>query len=51
MAIPDFEKIKIVERHARVNGPLIKLFNERWAGCSMEDEIYLKAAGRVQAVN
>jgi hypothetical protein len=51
MSIPDFEKVKIVKRHARVNSPLIKLFNERWAGRNMEDETYLKAAGRVQALS
>jgi hypothetical protein len=46
----DFENLKILERHARVNGPLMVLFNERWAGAA-EDETFKEAANRVQAIS
>jgi hypothetical protein len=51
MTIADFEKLKIVERHAKVNGPLMMLFNERWASARTEDEAFKESAGRVQAVS
>jgi hypothetical protein len=50
MTAIDFEKRKIMERHARVNGPLMELFNERWAAVNTEDETFKEAANRVQAV-
>jgi hypothetical protein len=50
MTIADFEKLKIIERHAKVNGPLMVLFNERWAGAA-EDETFTDAANRVQAIS
>jgi hypothetical protein len=46
-----FEKLKIVERHARVNSPLMQLFNERWSSAKPEDENYREAAVRIQAIS
>jgi hypothetical protein len=50
MTVTDFEKLKIVERHAKVNGPLMVLFNERWAAAT-EDETFKEAANRVQFIS
>jgi hypothetical protein len=47
----DSEKLKIIERHAKVNGPLMRLFNERRAAVNTEDETFKEAADRVQAVS
>jgi hypothetical protein len=47
----DSEKLKILERHAKVNGPLMELFNERRAAVNTEDETFKEAAERVQAVS
>ena len=30
----DFEKMKMMERHATVVGPLIKLYNKRWSSAT-----------------
>jgi hypothetical protein len=46
MGVPGFEKIKMMERHARVNGPLMEMLNERWGGCGTEDENCKKALCR-----
>ena len=46
----DLETIKLVQRHAKVNGPLVELLNERWAAANAEDEAYLEATRRVQAI-
>jgi hypothetical protein len=46
-----FEKIQMVERHARVGSPLMQLFNERWATASPEDAGYREAATRIQAIS
>jgi hypothetical protein len=50
MTIPDFEKMKLLERYSRVNGPLIQLLNERWLGHDEKDEKYLEVLRRIQAV-
>jgi hypothetical protein len=47
----DSEKMKILERHAKVNGPLMRLFNERWAAVNTKDKTFQEAADRVQAVS
>jgi len=49
--ITDFEKLKKVERHARVNGPLMELLNERWGASDEKDPAYIEALNRVQAVS
>jgi hypothetical protein len=49
MTIPDFEKMKLLERYSRVNGPLIQLLNERWLGYDEKDEKYLETLHRLQA--
>ncbi|GHT83183.1 hypothetical protein FACS1894137_03650 [Spirochaetia bacterium] len=46
-----FEKMKMMERHARVGSPLMQLFNERWSSVSPEDEGYREAATRIQAIS
>ena len=46
----DLETIKPVQRHVRVNGPLVELLNERWAVANAEDEAYPEAMRRVQAI-
>jgi hypothetical protein len=51
MMMIDSEKMKILIRHAKVNGPLMRLFNERWAFAGAEDEAFKESAGRVQAVS
>ena len=51
MNITDFEKLKKVERHARVNGPLMELLNERWGASDEKDPAYIEALNRVQAVS
>jgi hypothetical protein len=50
MNTADFEKMKILERHARVNSPLIELLNERW-GAAEKNSSYIEALNRVQAVS
>ncbi|WP_010260735.1 hypothetical protein [Treponema primitia] len=45
------EKLKIVERHARVGSPLMQLFNERWASVRSDDQGYREATVRVQAIS
>jgi len=49
--IADFEKLKKVERHARVNGPLMELLNERWGASDEKDPAFIEAFNRVQAVS
>ena len=46
----DFEKLKMLERFSRVNGPLIKLLHERWATFDLDDETYKDTVGRVQKI-
>jgi hypothetical protein len=46
----DLETVQLVQRHARVNGPLIELLNERWPAANREDEAYPEAMRRVQAI-
>jgi hypothetical protein len=46
-----FEKMKMLERHARVGSPLMELFNERWASVSPDNENYREAATRIQAIS
>jgi hypothetical protein len=47
----DSEKLKILERHAKANSPLMQLFNERWAAANTEDETFMEAANRIQAIS
>jgi len=51
MNIADFEKMKKAERHARVNGPLMELLNERWGASNENDPDYIEAVTRIQAVS
>jgi hypothetical protein len=51
MMMIDSEKMKLLERHAKVNGPLIQLFNERRAAARTEDKTFQEAADRIQAVS
>jgi hypothetical protein len=46
----DFETIKILERLATVNGPLLRLLNERWPIQDAADKHYLEAVERVQKI-
>jgi hypothetical protein len=46
-----FEKLKMLERHARVNSPLMQLFNERWASVPPDDKDYREVAMRIQAIS
>jgi hypothetical protein len=46
----DFETIKILERHATVNGPLLRLLNERWPIPDEASKQYLEAVERVQKI-
>jgi hypothetical protein len=48
--IQAFEGMKIAQRAAEVNGPLIRLFNERWNSHEEKDEDYLDALNRVQII-
>jgi hypothetical protein len=45
------EKIKLVERHALVGSPMMKLFNERWSSVSSKDEGYREAVTRIQVIS
>ncbi|GHU84544.1 hypothetical protein FACS189473_2150 [Spirochaetia bacterium] len=47
----DFEKMKMLERHARVGSPLMQLFNERWSSVNPKDENYRETAARIQAIS
>jgi len=51
MTIADFEKLKKAERHARVNGPLMELLNERWGASNEKDPAFIDALNRIQAVS
>jgi glycerate kinase len=51
MNTADFEKMKIAERHARVNGPLMELVNERWGASDKKDPAFIEALNRIQAVS
>jgi hypothetical protein len=46
----DFETIKTVERLAAVNGPLMRLLNERWPVPGRKNKQYLEAVERVQEI-
>jgi hypothetical protein len=46
----DFETRKILERLAVVNGPLMRLLNERWPAHDAANEQYLGAVERVQKI-
>jgi hypothetical protein len=46
----DVGKIKIIERHARVTGPLIRLLNERWPAPGSTNKQYLETVERVQEI-
>jgi hypothetical protein len=46
----DCETTKILERLATVNGPLIRLLNERWPTRDTADIQYLEAVERVQKI-
>jgi hypothetical protein len=46
----DCETKKVLERLATVNGPLMRLLNERWPIRGTADKQYLEAVERVQAV-
>jgi hypothetical protein len=50
MTVVDFETIKILERLAVVNGPLMRLLNERWPAHDAADKRYLEAVERVQKI-
>jgi hypothetical protein len=50
MTMADFEAMKILERHAAVNGPLLRLLNERWPAPDKTDKRYLEAVERVQKI-
>jgi hypothetical protein len=49
LTIQAFEGIKIAQRAAEVNRPVMRLFNERW-NSHEEDEDYLDALNRVQII-
>jgi len=51
MNITDFDTIKKLERHARVNGPLMELLNERWRASDEKDPAYIETLNRVQAIS
>jgi len=51
MTTADFEKMKKVERHARVNSPLMELVNERWGASDEKDPDFKEALNRIQAVS
>jgi hypothetical protein len=42
--------MKIAERTARVNGPLIRLLNERWPNPDEDNEDYQRMLCRVQTI-
>jgi hypothetical protein len=50
MTAINFEKMKIAERAARVNGPLMRLLNERWPNPDEDNEDYQRMLGRVQTI-
>jgi len=43
--------MKKLECHARVNGPLMELLNERWGASNDKGPDYAEALNRVQAVS
>jgi hypothetical protein len=51
MNIADFEKMKIAERHARVSGTLMELFNERWGASEEKGPAFMETLNRIQAVS
>ena len=51
ITIVDFEKLKKAERHARIHGPLLELFNERWSSFDFNDPAFIESINRIQAVN
>jgi hypothetical protein len=50
MTVAGFEKMKIAERAARVNGPLMRLLNERWPNPDEDDSDYQCMLCRVQTI-
>jgi hypothetical protein len=50
MTMVDFEAMKVLERHAAVNGPLMRLLNERWPTRDEANKQYLEAVERVQKI-
>jgi hypothetical protein len=51
MSAISFEKMKMLERHARVNSPLMQLFNERWASVTPDDKDYREVSTRIQTIS
>jgi hypothetical protein len=50
MTMVDFETIKILERLVTVNGPLMRLLNERWPVRDEANKKYLETVERVQKI-
>jgi hypothetical protein len=50
MAALDSEKIKEIERHSKVTGPIMELLNERWAA-NFGEKVFNDTVCRVQRIS